>query len=90
VSASKSEATPRSCGLIFTCGKMKIATSPLFYKGAAFFMPEKMGNLHNINTPFLRLGIGDFHMKRHTPLRTLPRSLDRITRLLLSSMHYAT
>jgi hypothetical protein len=24
---------------------MKIATSPLFYKGAAFFMPEKMGNL---------------------------------------------
>jgi len=25
---------------------MKIATSPLFYKGAAFFMPEKMGNLH--------------------------------------------
>jgi len=46
VSASKSEATPRSCGLIFTCGKMKIATSPLFYKGAAFFMPEKMGNLH--------------------------------------------
>ncbi|MBP3407109.1 MAG: hypothetical protein J6N18_13505, partial [Kiritimatiellae bacterium] len=32
--------------LIFTCGKMKIATSPLFYKGAAFFMPEKMGNLH--------------------------------------------
>jgi len=45
VSASKSEATPRSCGLIFTCGKMKIATSPLFYKGAAFFMPEKTHTL---------------------------------------------
>ncbi|MBR3821918.1 MAG: hypothetical protein IKJ37_09900, partial [Kiritimatiellae bacterium] len=49
VSASKSEATPRSCGLIFTCGKMKIATSPLFYKGATLFMPEKMGNLQHFS-----------------------------------------
>lgn len=45
VSASKSEATPRSCGLIFTCGKMKITTSPLFYKGATLCMPKKLGNL---------------------------------------------
>jgi hypothetical protein len=47
ISDPKTETEPRSCRVIFTCVKMKIATLPLVYKGATFFMPEKMGNLHS-------------------------------------------
>jgi hypothetical protein len=45
ISNPKTETVPRSCRVIFTCVKMKIATSPLVYKGATLFTPKKLGNL---------------------------------------------
>lgn len=45
ISDPKTETEPRSCRVIFTCVKMKIATLPLVYKGATLFTPKKLGNL---------------------------------------------
>ncbi len=36
---------PRSRSRIFTWCNVKTATSPFIYKGAAIFLPEKLGNL---------------------------------------------
>jgi hypothetical protein len=52
ISNPKTETEPRSCRVIFTCVKMKIATLPLVYKGATLFTPKKLGNLQP--TPFFR------------------------------------
>jgi hypothetical protein len=45
--ASSTETPLRSRSRIFTCRKMKIATSPFVYRGAHVFMPEKLGNLQH-------------------------------------------
>jgi hypothetical protein len=45
ISDPKTETETRSCRVIFTCVKMKIATLPLVYKGATLFTPKKLGNL---------------------------------------------
>ena len=56
ISDPKTETKPRSCRVIFTCVKMKIATSPLVYKGATLFTPKKLGNLQPIfKTEFVRI-----------------------------------
>ena len=43
--APATETPPRSCDRIFTCGDTQIVTSPFVDRGAAVFMPEKLGNL---------------------------------------------
>ena len=50
ISDPKTETEPRSCRVIFTCVKMKIATLPLVYKGATLFTPKKLGNLQVRNS----------------------------------------
>ncbi len=41
----RTETCQRSRRRIFTCGEMKISTSPFICRGVAIFMPQKLGNL---------------------------------------------
>lgn len=58
ISDPKTETEPRSCRVIFTCVKMKIATLPLVYKGATLFTPKKLGNLQQHRLHQNAQGIG--------------------------------